>query len=105
MNTAERANSTMDLTAQPLPGAVAARIAQVTGAEMRAWCDRVRGDGELRDVDHARRRARVLGDLLVRDLRLAGEEAARLARLAAGGERGAGGDDRQRTMERRKKRR
>jgi Ni,Fe-hydrogenase III large subunit/Ni,Fe-hydrogenase III component G len=45
MNTAERANSTMDLTAQPLPGAVAARIAQVTGAEMRAWCDRVRGDG------------------------------------------------------------
>ena len=45
MNTTERANPTMDLTAQPLPGAVAARIAQVTGAEMRAWCDRVRGDG------------------------------------------------------------
>ena len=45
MSTTERANPTMDLTAQPLPGAVAARIAQVTGAEMRAWCDRVRGDG------------------------------------------------------------
>jgi Ni,Fe-hydrogenase III large subunit/Ni,Fe-hydrogenase III component G len=39
------AHSTIEPVARPLAGALRARLAQVTGDEMRAWCDRVRRDG------------------------------------------------------------
>lgn len=35
----------MELTTQPLPGAVQARVAQVTAEQLRAACDRVRSEG------------------------------------------------------------